>query len=91
MACRWCLTNLKQRIVNLVNDQIQYVGVENLNIQPANGNQKPAALTNKKEIIVTKNTVDSIVKRSGSDIYRKKQIKLREFEHLKKIKSLTLL
>jgi hypothetical protein len=52
--------------VGLANGQVQYAGVEFFT-RPANGNQRPAELTNKKEIIMT-----NLVKRSGLHIYRKK-------------------
>ncbi len=41
----------------LVNGQIcRALPALNLNIHPANGNQRPAAMANKKEIIMTKYT-----------------------------------
>ncbi len=52
MACRWCLTNDKQRRIG----QWSNMPAENLHLHPANGNQRAAELTANKKIIVTKYT-----------------------------------
>jgi hypothetical protein len=51
-TCRWCLTNPKSCRIGQGSSE----PAKNLHIRPANENQRPAELTNKKERFMTKYT-----------------------------------